>query len=301
MPNVDEYPESELIKMIYLGDSGAGKTGSLMSLAAAGYNVRVLDLDKGAQILRSYATDPKSIYLQPKAGLWTEAQAKSVASRINYKTISETYTQIKNSLVPKGDSWEAILNQLTEWKDGERNLGKLDHWTTNDVLVIDSFSRFCDARMSLELVLNGRAMQGRQQGDYFKVQSAIESALELLVSKAVHCHVIMICHISYEEQDDGSIKGVPQSMGKALGPKIGQHFNHSLLAKATGQGTMEKRKILTKTMGMIGLKTSAPLSVKPEYDLETGLAEYFRAVLGAGPTEPKLPPVPQPIVVAPPK
>ena len=53
------YEDSELAelgpnKMLYLGHTGAGKTGSLAALAAAGYNVRILDLDKGTQILRDY-------------------------------------------------------------------------------------------------------------------------------------------------------------------------------------------------------------------------------------------------------
>lgn len=283
MPNFDEYPESDFIKMLYLGDSGAGKTGSLCALGAAGYNVRILDLDAGAQIIRDYVTNPSSIYLQPRPGLWTAEQAKGVAKRMNYVTIQEQFTNMRGNPVPRGKAWEQIMDQLTEWKDGERSYGKLETWTPQDVLVIDSFSRYCDYRMNMELVINGRATQGRQQQDYFKVQDAIERSLELLVSKGVRCHVILICHISYDEQDDKVVRGVPQAMGRALGPKVGQHFNHSLLARATGQGAGISRKILTQTTGMIGLKNAAPLKVKPEYPLETGLAEYFLAVLGKAP------------------
>ncbi len=280
MPNIDEYSDADFIKMVYLGDSGSGKTGSLASLAAAGYNLRIMDLDNGVQILKDYATNPKSIYTQARQGLWTAEQCKGIASRINFVTMQEQWTNVGGTPVPKGDLWNRMMGQLTQWKDGEKDYGKLETWTPNDILVIDSFSRYCDARMNLELVLNGRATQGRQQQDYFKVQDGIERSLELLVSKGVRCHVIMICHISYDEQDDKTIKGVPQAMGRALGPKIGQHFNHSLLARAQGQGAAESRKILTKTTGMIGLKNAAPLKVAAEYQLETGLAEYFQAILG---------------------
>ncbi len=283
MPDINSHSEPELIKMVYLGDSGAGKTGSLPALAAAGYNLRIMDLDGGIQILKDFAVNPASPYLKPAPGLWTADQCKGIASRINYVTIQETFTNIGGQPVPKGDSWKKIMDQLTEWKDGEKSMGRLETWTSNEVLVIDSFSRYCDARMYLELVLNGRATQGRQQQDYFKVQDSIERSLELLVSPAVKCHVILICHISYDEQDDKIVRGMPQAMGKALGPKVGQHFNHSLLARSQGQGTAESRKILTKTTGMIGLKNAAPLKVKAEYPLETGLAEYFLAVLGKGP------------------
>ncbi len=296
MPDIDQKDDSNLIKMIYIGDSGTGKTGSLMSLAATGYNVRVLDVDKGIQILKDYATTKldqngkPNIYLHERPGLWTAEQVKTITKRINYVTISETFTNTSGHVIAKGDSYQKILSQLTEWKDGERSLGKLETWTSNDVLVIDSFSRVADARMYMELNLNARAISGRQQSDYWKVQDALERFLELLVSydpiskKGMPCHVILIGHVDYVEKDDGTVRGMPQSMGKALGPKIAQHFNHALLAKTSGQGTMAKRKILTQTTGTIDLKNAAPLRVKGEYDLETGLAEYFLAVLGKGPT-----------------
>lgn len=278
MPDFSEYPESDLIKMIYLGDSGSGKTGSIMSLAAAGYNVRILDLDKGAQIIKGYATDPDSPYRKPRPGLWPGDP--DIAKRMNYVTIQETFTAKNGQMIPKGDSWQKIMDQLTEWKDGTKSYGKLEHWSPKDILVIDSFSRYCDARMYLELVLNARAVSGRQLQDYFKVGTAIEQSLELLVSPAVNCHVILVCHIDYVEKDDKSVRGMPQSMGKSLGPKIGQHFNHALLAQTKGQGSGISRKILTQTTGVIDLKNANPLKVKPEYPLETGLLEYFQAVLG---------------------
>lgn len=279
MPDMDQYPESDLIKMVYMGDSGAGKTGSLVALAAAGYNVRVMDLDKGAQILRDYCTNTAlSPYLKPRPGLW--AGDSGLAKRMNYVSISETFTNVGSNPVPKGDSWPKIMAQLTEWKDGDRSFGKLESWTPRDVLAIDSFSRYCDARMWMEMVLNGRAQGGRQQQDYFKVQDSIERSLELLVSPAVKCHVILICHVDYVEKDDKSVRGLPQAMGKALSPKVGQHFNHTLLAKTSGSGASISRKIFTQTNGVIDLKNAAPLRVKPEYPLESGLLEYFKAVLG---------------------
>ncbi len=278
MPDFDQYPESDLIKAVYMGDSGSGKTGSICALAAAGYNVRILDLDAGAQIIKGYVTDPASPYLKPRPGLWTGSP--DIAKRMNYVTIQESFVPKAGQMITQGKAWEKIMNQLTEWKDGDKSYGKLESWSSRDVLVIDSFSRYCEARMNMELVLNSRAVSGRQQNDYFKVQTAIEQSLELLTSPAVNCHVILICHIEYVEKDDKSVRGMPQAMGKALGPKIGQHFNHAILARTQGQGTSIKRQILTQTTGVIDLKNANPLRVKPEYDLETGLLEYFQAVLG---------------------
>ena len=113
----------------------------------------------------------------------------------------------------------------------------------------------------------------------------------LLYSDAIKCNVVMVCHIAFIETEGGPTRGFPQTVGKAISPKIGQYFNHALLAKSSGQGEAAKRVILTNTSGMIELKNAAPLRVKPEYGLATGLAEYFRDVKGppalpASPTKP---------------
>src|ERR1700722_5954858 len=118
MPTFDNYPSSPLIKLLYLGDSGAGKTGSLCSLAAIGLNVRILDLDRGAEIIKDYVTNSASPYLRASPGLWTEAQCKGIAGRMSYVTITETVQIIQGKPVPKGDSWNKLNNQLQEWRDG---------------------------------------------------------------------------------------------------------------------------------------------------------------------------------------
>src|SRR5690242_978569 len=50
-------PQSECAKILYIGDSGHGKTGSKAALVAMGYKVRMVDSDNGAKVLRSLLTD----------------------------------------------------------------------------------------------------------------------------------------------------------------------------------------------------------------------------------------------------
>ena len=42
MPPLSESTASHFVKLMYIGDSGTGKTGSLASLAAAGYKLRLV-------------------------------------------------------------------------------------------------------------------------------------------------------------------------------------------------------------------------------------------------------------------
>ena len=275
MPTFENYTESQVIKMLYMGHSGAGKTGSLVSLAAAGLNVRIVDLDKGVEVLKDFILNKASIYRQARPGLWTQELADSLPKRMSYVPISDTVqSNSKGEIITKGDSWTKTVSLLNEWKDGELNLGNITSWTNQDVLVIDGLSRLADSALNQQLAMNGR-LGKPQQGDYGAAQSAIKRLLWMLYTDEVKCHVIMICHIKPIEVDGEPKRGFPQTVGTAIGPEIGQFFNHTLLAKTTGQGTSAKHTISTRTGGFVQLKTPAPLRVKPEYELATGLAEYF--------------------------
>lgn len=297
MPKFTQRPTNPVIKMLYLGHAGSGKTGSLVSLAAAGYNVRILDLDNKAQIIRDFVTNPKSIYLRQRPGLWTEEQAQTVAERISYVTLTEGYN-IKGAIaVPKGDSWFKIGKMLNDWRDGDDHPGNVGNWTQNDVLVIDSFSRYCEAAVNYQLSLTGHLDTGPQVGkmgsnDYSHGYTYIRNQLQLLKSDEVKCNVIIICHIVFMEpagpqvNANQQLRGFPQVLGRAnISPQIGQYFGHSIRANSIGNHPSIKRMIFTNNDENIELINPAPFSIKPQYNLETGLAEYFRDYRAGLPAE----------------
>ena len=289
MPQFNTPRTSRGRKILYLGHTGSGKTGSLCSLAAAGYNVRILDLDAGTEVIDDFMMNKaKSIYLRPRPGLWTAEAATGSASRLSYVTITEGRRIIGAKAVPKGDSWSRILKQLERWRDPPDDFGPIASWTSQDVLVIDGLSRFCESAMNFQLSLNGRLASGPQVGnsgsnDYTQAYKLILDFLDLLKCDEIRCWVILICHIAFlgtEESRDSSgrsqeIKGFPQTVGRMISPKIGQYFNHAIQAKTLGAA----HRIFTLTTDdHVDLKSSAPLRVKPSYDLATGLAEYFRDI-----------------------
>lgn len=274
-------------KIIYIGESGAGKTGSLAALAAAGYNVRILDLDKGVQILRDYMQNKeKSIYLRERPGLWDATLAAGTPKRLSFVSLDETMVLAgppgKQRYTPKGDLWGKAMAQMDDWIDGPNKYGNIGTWTEKDVLVLDGLSRLAQAALNQQLAMSGNiAKFGTTpidvRPDMYSAQTAIERLLLTLYSSAVKCHVVMICHIAFTNvEGEAILRGFPQTIGKALAPKIGQYFNHVIMAKEVNH----KRMVVTDSSGLVKLKTSAPLRVKPEYPLETGLAEYFRDVAG---------------------
>lgn len=281
------------IKCVYLGHTGAGKTGSLISLAAMGYKLRILDTDRGVEILRDYIHNPKSIYRQARPGLWTKEQADSLDSRIYFETITEGYNLIGSRAVPKGDSWRLINLLLNNWIDSEtkEKFGNISDWKPDTILVIDSFSRVCEAAMNFQLVMNQRAVTGPQVGnmgsnDYTAAYKMIYDFLDLLKCDDIKCNIILVCHISFIDQsqtkETRDVRGFPQTLGggRQVSPKVGQYFNHSLRARSSGSYPTIKREIITNNDENVELKTTAPLKVKQSYPLETGLAEYFLAVRG---------------------
>ena len=154
-------PQEELPnKVIYLGHFGAGKTGSLASLAAAGYNVRILDADKKTQILRDYMLNTtQSIYRRAAPGLWTAEQAAGTAGRLSFVSLDETMALVgakgKERYVPKGDLWGKAMSLMNDWEDPPRSFGNIGTWGPQDVLVLDGLSRLSQAAMDQQLALSG--------------------------------------------------------------------------------------------------------------------------------------------------
>ena len=54
MPSLDQHQSNDFVKLLLIGDSKAGKTGSLISLVKAGYKLRILDLDNLLDVLKYF-------------------------------------------------------------------------------------------------------------------------------------------------------------------------------------------------------------------------------------------------------
>ena len=297
MPTLSQHQSSATTKMLLIGDSGSGKSGALASLADAGFNLRVLDLDNGLDVLKNLLTDPKSSYKQDSA------------SRVEYLTLTDKMRNINGRLVPASASvWSRTVGMLDNWKydwyldksgqvqviwdakdkaaipEGTKiettNLGPVSSWTPQDVLVIDSFTMLANGALAFILAMNGRLGQQPHQSDWYQGQVLLEGLLQKLYDDGIRCSIIVNCHIVYIGEEGGMPRGYPNSLGKALSPKIGRYFNSALMTQSTGSGANVKRKIFTSTRGLVELKNTAPLKVLPEYPLETGLADYFKAVRG---------------------
>lgn len=267
MGKLSNHESAATTKLLFIGDSGAGKSGALASLAGAGYNLRILDLDNGLDVLANLLRDPKGPY------------GSEALARVEYETITDKMKPGPGGkLIPsKATVWQRATALLTNWKTETADFGPLETWTTQDVLVIDSLTMLSTAALNLVLMMNNRLGGRVEQSDWYVGQQMIEGLCQMLYDEAVKCNVIVTSHIAFIGPENNE-RGYPSTLGKSLPPKIGRYFNTTLMARTSGQGAAQKRMILTRTSGQIELKNTAPLKVKAEYPLESGLADYFKDV-----------------------
>lgn len=283
---------SSPVKLLLIGDSGAGKTGALAALPARGFKVRLIDADKGSDILRAYLTDPASPYVK---------ENPSCADNIDVVRISDPMKAIGGQLYAQSAvGWRQFVDLLGEWKYKDESgqsisLGKPAEWGQDTILVIDSLSMLSSLAMNFHLSLNAALGKTRTQNegrrDIGAVQNLLKATLETLFSDFLKCHVILISHVTMVSEAGGMPKveegewasvptGYPSAIGRALSPHIPRWFNSMLIARVIGAGASAKHKIFTRSQNLgqsvIAGKTSNPLKVKPEYDLAWGLADYIK-------------------------
>lgn len=256
MPTLDQHQSATFVKMIYIGDSGTGKTGSLVSLLED-YKFKIIDMDNG---LDFFVLKAKELGLQAKF------------SGVEYETIRDSYgLSPQQGAGVKGapKAFTEALKKMTEWSATE---------DPNTVFVLDSLSAFGKAAFEWARFMNPTSKDPRQW--YFSAQQAVENVIALLTGADFKMNVIVISHVNYKEVTEGVHKGYANAIGSALGPTISKYFNTLVLAESTGAGKAVRRKIKTLPTGVIDLKISSP-TIEAELPLESGLATIFKTLRAA--------------------
>lgn len=261
MPSLADHHSSHFVKLIYIGDSGTGKTGSLVSLLADGYNMRILDMDNGLDALVQHAR-----------------QQQCDLSKVGYITVRDEYKSSPMGPVVKGapKAFVNALKYLDKWEDESIPA----EWGEETVFVLDSLSAFGKAAFEWAKGMNPSAKDPRQW--YFSAQQAIENVIAMLTGEAFRCNVIVISHINYREMQNGMTKGYANAIGSALGPTISKYFNTLIMAESTGSGTNVRRRIKTVPTGVVDLKTPNPFRLEAELPLESGLSTIFKILKEKG-------------------
>lgn len=268
MPTLDEHPGSNLVKMLNIGRSKTGKTGSLAGLAKAGYNLHILDYDNGLETIVKVLRADKSV-------------GPEVFKRIHYETLrDDIYTQNGIPRVrPPPKAFKAAGDTLTKWKAND--------FGPNDVLVLDTLMSFSEAAFRQATFLAGRLNQRAQLQDYGWMADSCLLFIEMLTAPELNCHVVVNTHIKYftgDEETQTSALGLPDAKGQEIAKNVSKFFNTVVLTRTMGSGQGTRRVISTKPLGVIEVATSNPTGVADTYPVDNaGMAQLFRDILGHGP------------------
>jgi len=257
MPPLGELKKSKFVKMIYIGDSGSGKTGSLVSLVKAGYKLRILDMDAGVGVLASYVNE----------------ECPEKIGNVDFETRRDKYkpTPMGMKIEGKAKAWTEAMQLLDKWSDGSNPA----EWGADTILVIDSLTRLSQAAAAFSDRLNPTAGDKRQI--YHHAQQMIENFLSNITDDAFGTNVILTSHIAYNENET---KGFPSSIGKAIGPKIPTYFNNLFQAERVGMGDKARRVIRTYPTSKVDLKAENPFKLDKEVPLSSGMATLFEKLKG---------------------
>ncbi len=264
MPSLSDHQSNEYVKLLLLGDSKAGKTGSLVSLVKAGYRLRILDLDNLLDILVKLIKE----------------QCPAKIDNVEFRTVrDERKMTAAGPMLTNPKAFIDATKMLDRWKykddaGNEIDLGPPAEWDSDCILVIDSLSRFCDAAYDwCESVIPKSKSGGEFDGRavYGNAQDAVESMLAMLTSSSFTCNLIVIAHGQYMDLPDGTTKIFPQGVGQKLSPKIPQYFPNYIRYKNIGG----KRTIQLASDAMIDLANTNPNALEKSLPIETGLADFF--------------------------
>ncbi len=261
MPSLTDHTSAKFVKLLYIGDSGTGKTGSLVSLLPLGYKIHVLDLDAGLEVLKHYARQ----------------QAPDFIQNVDYETRRDAYKATPMGPMVKGQpkAFVESLKLIDKWSDDSTP----SDWGPDHIFVLDSLSALGRAALAWATGMNPGSKDPRQW--YKAAQDALENTIATLTSEAFECNLIVTSHVNLVELKDGTTKGYANSVGKALGPVIPRYFNNMILAESSGAGKNVRRRIKTVPTGLIDLKSSNPFQIEAELPLETGMATIFEKLKSA--------------------
>lgn len=274
MPSLANHQSNEFTKCLIEGDSGSGKTGALTSLVKAGYKLRIMDWDNGLEPLKQFIL----------------RDCPDKIGNVEFRTLRDKRKASAEGPIVTPKAFVEGIKLLDRWKYNDNgvevDLGVPAEWGPDCILVIDSLTFMSDAAFDFREPLTPKSRDGKydMRAVYGDAQSAIENVLALLTSESFHTNVIVISHIRYVDNPDGTKKGYPTAVGSALSPVIPRYFNSVALCQTSAGG---KRTIKTTATAMIDLKNPKPFAMADSYPIETGLADFF-AVLREPPKAAKL-------------
>ena len=204
------------------------KTTLLSTLANAGYNLRIADFDGGLNILENYVND-------------------DARERVSYLNFQDE--------LGKSDATDRFFKALRKWED----FGPITEWDDNTVLVIDSLGFMGEAALRKALSFAGKKLTDRMApAEWYDAQREVKQLLQYLLSDLLKCHIVVLTHIKYIEDDAGVAIGYPSTVSRGFDVEVPKYFNDMYRLDVRQKSGEYVRTLRTQADNRMRLKCSAP-------------------------------------------
>lgn len=238
-------PADKAQKILIYGPPKSGKTLLLGKLAAAGYEVDLLDLDNGSITLVNHLSDEA----KERINVYSIADTKEKPIGI------ETVSQIFRDLGKAHSICQAhgrINCPVCKKEGAEFDLLDLPNYTNKRVLAIDSFSQLSDSCMAYVasdvkgLDLNDKLSEySRVEFKHYDAQGRILSAICSAI-QAAKINIVVVTHEVDISKEDRPEALVPKAGTKNFAKVFGRYFDHVVYLEVANRkhvaysGTTEK-------------------------------------------------------------
>lgn len=217
-------------KIMLVGDSGTGKTTSLLTLLEAGLEVFVIATEPGYSVLYDKPNSKLHVmYSKPSYGdMSTLLQSAKNTASMTYDGLSKQQDPTRSA----NNRFVPLLQGLMQFKDDRSGelFGNAGTWGTDRALVIDSFSGLCEAVMSM--VVGMRPVVALPE---YQVAQKQAYALIQQICYDFRCHFVLISHAERETDEvNGGSKIMAQGIGKKLAPQLPKIFDDVVLTVRNG-------------------------------------------------------------------
>lgn len=235
MGNWNSHSSSNLVKLLQVGDSGAGKTTQLGLLANAGYKVVIADFANGLDALGGVLT--------PEG-----------ANNVFFVTFRD------NVVANEIGAWVAFKSEMRkgEWAGA----GPITSWGGDTVFAVDDLSGATDAAKHYALKLNGKKPHERPSlPDWGNINDELDVyIMQSVIADNIGCNVILNTHWQPVDDDLGASRFYPRIGTKANGVNnCARHMNNVVWIKANKRG---ERVFKTGGDNSRDLKTSRRLELE---------------------------------------
>lgn len=191
-------PQNSLARIMVYGDAKTKKTWWAMRAAEAGYNVILADGDDGHHIVAQIPAEARQ-----RIGI---LKLVDDFEQPNFYNFLVRLSRGKDFAINEVTRRAVIANQENQWKDEHSHvLIRPQHLTSQDVLVIDSWTALCSSMSRHYNKANNVVdidAEKQEWDDYSWAKRFTTKLLNYL--HALPCHIVVICHAQVYEKYEGN-------------------------------------------------------------------------------------------------